>query len=227
MTDQIENALRREPTDIPSSLPALVLRERAQGQVSLVRRRGPVGAVLVAAMAVALVVGVRVATTALNFGRPEATPASSLQQLVPHSPAGSQPSGKPSATAGRDTWQFVEGGTTKWPVTVTLRDESGLVTSARGIAPFEFIPAPEKPGATYAFNNADGSRSEHVGIIWFGSHCDGATTVTIDSLARAVTITRTADHPCTMELRTPIVRGIVLEFSRPIDAREIKVTLRP
>lgn len=222
MDDRIESALRREPDDIPKSLPQLELLEKPSRHISLGRPLAPVGAVLVSILGIVVLLGLRQVAGDLGSGHPGASGTASPGASSAPS-AGAESPASPSPT--QSTWRFVEGASTRWPVDVTLVDQSGLVTTARALAPFEFVPAPKKPGEPFAFNSGPNA-SVHVGIIWFGDRCDTSVTATIDRLARSIKIVRTEGHTCSTVLFSPITRGIVVEFSKPIDADQFAVAVR-
>jgi hypothetical protein len=165
-----------------------------------------------------------VLAAAMIFVGQRSTPSGSPQATDASSGSVTQ-GGAPPSSVAPDGSQTVSGSTTEHTFQIEhgteVIDRSGLVTHARALAPFEFVAAPPKAGVPFAFN-LGGIPSTGVRVIWFGSGCGTATTVTIDKAIRTITVAVRGVGPQCADLR---MIGLVLEFKNSIDASRVAVTI--
>jgi hypothetical protein len=104
-------------------------------------------------------------------------------------------------------------------VSVSLIDESNLLTSASGGEPMPDGEIPE--GASVGVANGDSSELTQLRLVWVGCPSEDTYTVRIDSTARRIVV-ETAG--CTGDT-LGVGRTLTLTFAEPVPAGEVSATL--
>ncbi|HTS15522.1 MAG TPA: hypothetical protein VMH24_07625 [Candidatus Sulfotelmatobacter sp.] len=237
MTDDLERRLREPPPDLPATIRPLDLGPSPDGRMVVgAGRMSAAGGRLPLAL---LVVGLVVAGILASYGawsRPNGGvggPSPSLGSIVTPSPTASASSAatpepsptpaspSPSASYATTTVTVPLGGT--HAVVVTIEDQSGELVGARPMTRAQGYQVPPSYGdSDIAAWNPTGKPSTEVWLFWGGVICDTTTQLVIGLDVTGVMVT---DGPYPACDTSNDGRGLILTFSRPVDAAAIRATL--
>lgn len=217
LVEQLRALYRHEVARAERTLGASPRRPRVGAATQRIDGSVLVVAALAILVAAAVVVGQRTA----------ANPSVTVPTPVAPSAAAAA-SGAPPTTAstggisdGR-TFAFSVDQTLQWPARIIVTDRSGHVASARGVEPFEFVPAPPNGRLPAALNRQAGQPSTDVFVLWPASRCQRTWLVTVDESAEAIEVIPAGTGSTCADLAG---REILLVFTAPVDASRIAVTL--